>query len=235
MKNPDFKHISEIFESKDAKRCPRWQIDEVTLKSGHLNIIMNSLETGQIIVLGGRPGMGKISTAIQLAVRLAIGYGKTVGYVTLELSSAQITNRLVSFYAKNPTQSSALKILMDSPIYLQEKGLAISELEASISRLIELQKIELLIIDYFQLLPTTPQQDSALILAKLKKIAEERRLSILILSQLSRTVDPNHPTRADLFRINDPDNIIDKVFFLLRRSYYDRNSRDHITEILTGK
>lgn len=234
MRNLSFKPIREIFENKDAKLLSQRYFDEVTLKSGILNIIMNSLETGQIIVLGGRPGMGKTSTAIQLAVRVAIGYGKAVGYSTLIPSSAQITNRLVAFYAKKPTQSVALKILMDSPIYLQETVLTISELEASICRLIELVKIELLIIDFFQLLPTTLQQDSALILAKLKKIAEEKRLSIFILSQLSKTVDPYHPTRADLFRINDPDNIIDKVFFLLRRSCHDNDLNRHITEVLSG-
>jgi replicative DNA helicase len=233
MKNPDFKHISEIFESEEAKESLYNGTTESTLKPGHLNKLLETLEPGKIIVLGGRPGMGKTSTAIQLEVRVAMDYGKAVGFCTLELSSAQLTSRIVAFYAKTPSQSAALDSLMNTPIYFHDKVSAISGLEAGINTLVEEKEIKLLVIDYFQLLPNAMNQDFPLILSRLKKIAVEKNLSILILSQLSKTVNPLRPTRSDLLHLNYPDKIIDKVFFLLRPSYYNRNSKDHTTEIIT--
>ena len=234
MKNYNFKHIREISESQSAKHLPGPKTNEITFKPRHLNKLLDALEPGKIIVLGGRPGMGKTSIAIQLASNSAVNSGKTVGYCTLELSSTQLTKRMMAFHTNKDSGNTAVDDLLSSMIYLLDTTKIISDFEFNISTLNKQTNIDLLIIDYFQLLPNAMKQDSSLILARLKKIAEEKNIAILILSQLSKTADPYNPKKADLACVNDPDNAIDKIFFLFRPSYYDRNSNDHNTDILQG-
>jgi replicative DNA helicase len=206
-----------------------------------LDEVTEGFKKGKLTIIGGRPGMGKTAFAISLARNAAFKYGKTVAYWSLELSVDQLLKRFIlqenaGFNSGDENLSCNLRLL-ESSIFMMDKIFDISELAKSIADLKNTSKVDLVIIDYFQLLSSlkNPKIEGDT-LEKLKKLAVNFDVSVILLSQLSREVDirfDNHrPQITDLYGIDGLNDNIDAVLFIYRPDYYERPN-SHLNKLTT--
>ncbi len=185
--------------------------------TGFLNIdrVLNGLRPGEMIVLAARPSMGKTSLSLNIAENVALGKGdperqsRPVGVFSLEMGHEQLVLRMLCGHAGVPAfkiatgylsatvdharLTRAASILDKAPIYLDDTGgLDITELRARARRMKLKYGVELIIVDYLQLLHAREhqwqgrQQETADISGQLKAMAKELRIPVIVLSQLSR-------------------------------------------------
>ena len=225
-----------------------------------LDKLMGGLQASDLVVLAGRPGMGKTSLATNIAYNVARSYqpevlpdgrhkalnGGIVGFFSLEMSAEQVATRIVSEQTEipssdirrggiTPDQFDALKGAVEEmqrvPLYIDETGgLSIAQLAARARRLKRQKGLDLLIIDYIQLLQGSSRranenrvQEVTEITTSLKALAKELSIPILALSQLSRQVesrDDKRPQLSDLRESGSIEQDADVVLFVYREEYY---------------
>jgi replicative DNA helicase len=243
------------------------------MRDGHLSGIatglrdldrrMGGLQPSDLIVLAGRPGMGKTALATNIAFNIASRYqpaqladgsmrageGGVVGFFSLEMSAEQLATRILSEQAeisssrirrgeldehefeKLVTCSSALKKI---PLYIdQTGGISIAQLASRARRLKRQRGLDVLVIDYIQLMQGTRQRSSqnrvqevTEISTGLKALAKELSVPIIALSQLSREVekrDDRRPQLSDLRESGSIEQDADVVLFVYREEYYLKN------------
>lgn len=189
------------------------------LSTGFVNLdsILQGLKVGEMIVLAARPSMGKTSLAMNIAENVALGKNdpehkqRPVGIFSLEMSHDTLvmrmlcshagvrSNKISSGYASREEHGklmSAASALTKAPVFLDDTGgLDILELRARARRMRKKYNIELIVVDYLQLLHSKEfvrqgkQIETADISGNLKAMAKELRLPVLVLSQLSRAPD----------------------------------------------
>ena len=204
------KAISQIEERKNKK-------DGLTgVPSGFtaLDRITSGWQPSDLVIIAARPGMGKTAFVVSAMRNAAIDHGQGVAIFSLEMSSVQLVNRLIS--AEAEFESEKLKRgemadyeweqllhktskLSEAPIFIDDTpGLSILELRAKARRLAQQHDIKLLIIDYLQLMSGgdanknsggNREQEIASISRALKGIAKEFNIPVIALSQLSRAVE----------------------------------------------
>jgi replicative DNA helicase len=226
-----------------------------------LDLLMGGLQKSDVIVIAGRPGMGKTAFATNIAYNAAHAFkpkppradgkieaadGGRVGFFSLEMSAEQLATRIISEQADissaamrrgQITDSDFDKIvefsrMMESlPLYIDETGgLSIAQLVARARRLKRQRAIDLLIIDYIQLVQGSLRrgsdnrvQEVTEITTSLKALAKELDVPIIALSQLSRQVenrDDKHPQLSDLRESGSIEQDADVVLFVFRQEYY---------------
>src|SRR6267154_3797790 len=227
-----------------------------------LDTKMGGLQPSDLIVLAGRPGMGKTSLATNIAYNVARAYqgevqpdgtmkavnGGVVGFFSCEMSGEQLATRIIAERTGIPssnirrggiTEADFEKIrdysieLQSLPFYVDETGgLSISQLTARARRLKRQKGLDLVVIDYIQLLQGTGKradnrvQEVTEITTSLKALAKELNVPILALSQLSRQVesrDDKRPQLSDLRESGSIEQDADVVMFVFREEYYLRN------------
>ncbi|MFZ0606709.1 MAG: DnaB-like helicase C-terminal domain-containing protein, partial [Xanthobacteraceae bacterium] len=211
-------------------------------------------------ILAGRPGMGKTALATNIAYNVAKAWqgelradghmqsvnGGIVGFFSLEMSAEQLATRIISEQTSIPStkirrggigESDFETIkdvsieLQDLPFYVDETGgLSIGQLAARARRLKRQRGLDLLVIDYIQLLQGTSRRSSenrvqevTEITTRLKALAKELNIPILALSQLSRQVesrDDKRPQLSDLRESGSIEQDADVVLFVFREEYY---------------
>jgi replicative DNA helicase len=224
---------------------------------------MGGLQPSDLIILAGRPGMGKSALATNIAFNIARAYqgevqpdgstkavnGGVVGFFSLEMSAEQIATRIVSEqagvaserirrgkidedeFARVVTASQEMHTL---PLFIdQTGGLSIAQLAARARRLKRQRGLDLLVVDYLQLLTSTGKrgsenrvQEITEITTGLKALAKELNVPLLALSQLSRQVesrDDKRPQLADLRESGSIEQDADVVLFVFREEYYLKN------------
>jgi len=190
------------------------------LSTGFINLdrILQGLRPGEMIVLAARPSMGKTSLAMNIAEHVALGHndpdrrGHPVGVFSLEMSHEALVLRMLCSHARVSAHklaegyvssaefhgklTQAASILSKAPIFLDDTGgLDIMELRARARRMKKKHNIELIVVDYLQLLHSKEyakqgkQIETAHISGNLKAMAKELRIPVLVLSQLSRAPD----------------------------------------------
>ena len=204
------KAISQIEERKNQK-------DGITgVPSGFtaLDRITSGWQPSDLVIIAARPGMGKTAFVVSAMRNAAIDHGQGVAIFSLEMSSVQLVNRLISSEAE--LESEKLKRgemadyeweqllhktsqLSEAPVFIDDTpGLSILELRAKARRLAQQHDIKLLIIDYLQLMSGgetnknsggNREQEIASISRALKGIAKELNIPVIALSQLSRAVE----------------------------------------------
>jgi replicative DNA helicase len=224
---------------------------------------LGGLQRSDLIVLAGRPAMGKTSLATNIAFNIASAFraeeqpdgsmktveGGIVGFFSLEMSSEQLATRIIS----EQTEISSSKIrrgditdqdyeklvafsqeLQATPLYVdQTGGINIAQLSARARRLKRQKGLDVLVIDYLQLLAGSSKagqsnrvQEITEITTGLKALAKELNVPIIALSQLSRQVearDDKHPQLADLRESGSIEQDADVVMFVYREEYYLKN------------
>jgi replicative DNA helicase len=236
---------------------------------------MGGLQSSDLIVLAGRPGMGKTSLATNIAYNVAAAYepaqqadgsfkaanGGVVGFFSLEMSSEQLATRIISEQTEIPsskirrgdlTESDFHKLVAYTqenhkrPLFIdQTGGISIAQLSARARRLKRQRGLDLIIIDYIQLMTGSSKrgnenrvQEITEITTGLKALAKELGVPIVALSQLSRQVesrDDKRPQLSDLRESGSIEQDADVVMFVYRDEYYlknkepERGTPEHIT------
>ena len=215
-----------------------------------LDAKLHGFHPGEMIVLAGRPGMGKTSLATNIVEHVALGTvdqaGKSVAIFSLEMPSEQLIMRMLGTYAEISPHKIASGFLSDTdhgllaqaadaltkaPIYLDDSGtLDILELRARARRMKKKHGIELFIIDYLQLLHTSEhrnesrQVEISSISGSLKGMAKELKVPVIVVSQLNRAPESRErsgkPRLADLRDSGAIEQDADVVCLLRRPSLY---------------
>jgi len=226
-----------------------------------LDAKMGGLQQSDLIILAGRPGMGKTALATNIAYSVAKAYeqgdvrpdgqretvnGGIVGFFSLEMSAEQLATRIISEQTGIPSnkirrgaidEADFEKIkdvsieLQSLPFYVDETGgLSVGQLCARARRLKRQRGLDLLVIDYLQLLQGSTRRSSenrvqeiTEITTKLKALAKELNIPILALSQLSRQVEAREDKRPQLADLRESGSIeqdADVVLFVFREEYY---------------
>ncbi len=225
-----------------------------------LDRMMGGLQPSDLVILAGRPGMGKTALATNIGYNVAKAWrgevkpdghtvtlnGGIVGFFSLEMSAEQLATRIISEQTEIPSNQIRRggisevdfeKIkdysieLQNLPLYVDETGgLSVAQLAARARRLKRQRGLNLLIIDYLQLLQGSTKRSSenrvqeiTEITTKLKALAKELNVPILALSQLSRQVesrDDKRPQLSDLRESGSIEQDADVVLFVFREEYY---------------
>ncbi|MDP4281647.1 MAG: replicative DNA helicase [Bacteroidota bacterium] len=210
-----------------------------------LDRITAGWQRSDLIILASRPGMGKTAFALTMARNIAVDFKKPVAVFSLEMSAVQLVTRLIS--AETEIASDKLKrgnledyeweqlntritSLLDAPIYIDDTpALTIFELRAKSRRLKQQHKIEIIVLDYLQLMQGTSEQkgnreqEISSISRSLKSLAKELDIPIIALSQLSREVEKRlvkKPILSDLRESGSIEQDADMVLFIYRPEYY---------------
>lgn len=217
-----------------------------------LDRVTSGWQPSDLIVIAARPGMGKTAFVLTLARNAAIDFNKPVAVFSLEMSSVQLVTRLISAEAQlsgdklrkgdlAPHEwqqlNSKINTLIDAPIYIDDTpSLSIFELRAKARRLKAQHNIQMIIIDYIQLMSGgverssgNREQEISNISRSLKSLAKELNIPVLALSQLNRSVEtrPNKkPLLSDLRESGAIEQDADMVIFIYRPEYYkiDQNA-----------
>ena len=205
-------------------------------------------QDSDLIILAGRPAMGKTAFALSLAKNIAIDNGDPVAFFSLEMSNLQLINRLIANVCSIPGNKILNGQLTDDewkrfdnnigrmqgkPLYVDDTpGLSIFELRTKARRLYKEKGVKLIIIDYLQLMNASGakfnsrQEEVATISRSLKGLAKELNIPIIALSQLSRAVeqrpgdDAKRPQLSDLRESGAIEQDADMVIFVHRPEYY---------------
>jgi replicative DNA helicase len=230
-----------------------------------LDKITAGWQRSDMIVLAARPGMGKTAFVLSMARNIAIDHKKPVALFSLEMSSVQLVKRLISSESEiesdklrkgNLTKEEQtklhqrIKLLAEAPIFIDDTpALSIFELRAKCRRLKQQHDIQIIIIDYLQLMTSgvggNREQEISNISRSIKEIAKELNVPIIALSQLSRNVEQRggdkRPQLSDLRESGAIEQDADQVAFIYRAEYYgltedDRgNPTQNVGEIIIAK
>jgi replicative DNA helicase len=237
-----FERISALYESgADVTGVPSGFRDIDRMTAG--------FQAGNLVIVAGRPSMGKSAFALTIASNLALAYETPVALFTLEMSKMEVTERLMCSQAKVDLQRlrtgklavddwprlvKACDGLMKAPIYVDDAGLTtMLEIRAKARRLKAREpKLGLVVVDYIQLMASGQSSDNRVqevsqISRSLKLLAGDLGIPVMALSQLSRAVEQRtdkRPLLADLRESGSIEQDADLVIFLYRDEYYNDDS-----------
>ena len=228
-----------------------------------LDRMMGGLQKSDLVIVAGRPGMGKTALATNIAYNIARAWrgdvqadgrtatinGGIVGFFSLEMSAEQLATRIVSEQSEIPSYRirrgeidttdfdrivETAREIEALPLYIDETGgLSVAQLAARARRLKRQRGLDLLVVDYIQLLQGSMRraaegrvQEVTEITTSLKALAKELSIPIVALSQLSRQVENREDKRPQLSDLRESGSIeqdADVVLFVFREEYYLRN------------
>jgi|TARA_B110000467_G_C18305120_1_gene474125 replicative DNA helicase len=259
-----FKHIDPIlhhaFEELDKIASKPGSVTGVASGLMDLDDITSGFHPGELIIVAGRPGMGKTALALSMGRNAAV-LGKTgVGMFSLEMANHQLAMRLLCAEGRVDSHlvrtgklpksqwknlSIAVGSLAEAPIYLDDTpGMSVLEVRAKARRLKAEKNVGLIIVDYLQLMSgpkgsESRQQEISQISRSLKNLAKEIDLPVIGLSQLSRAVESRSDRRPQLSDLRESGAIeqdADVVIFLYRPWVYTQEEDDRgKAEIIVAK
>lgn len=228
-----------------------------------LDLLMGGLQKSDLVIIAGRPGMGKTALATNIAYNIAMDYrgqpkpdgtietvsGGIVGFFSLEMSAEQLATRILSEQTEIPSSkvrrgdiseedfsklAAAAQTMQSIPLFIDETGgISIAQLTARARRLKRQRGLDVMVVDYLQLLSGSSRrgsenrvQEVTEITTGLKALAKELNIPILALSQLSRQVesrDDKRPQLSDLRESGSIEQDADVVMFVFREEYYLKN------------
>jgi len=237
----------------------------VTTGFVELDKLTSGWQPSDLIIIAARPGMGKTAFTLSLA-KNAAEHGKGVAVFSLEMASVQLVQRLISMEAEISGSKlrngqledyewkklhEAVEKLADIPIFIDDTpGINIFELRAKCRRLKQNSDIQMIVIDYLQLMSGAPgdkgnrEQEISSISRALKGLAKELSVPVIALSQLSRAVESRggekRPMLSDLRESGAIEQDADIVTFIYRPGYYgieegDMGVPSDLTEIIVAK
>ncbi len=206
-----------------------------------LDRLTSGWQKGELVIIAARPSMGKTAFALSMARNMAIDHGRKVAIFSLEMSAVSLVNRLIVSETeiagdkiKNGRLSpqewsmleSRIKALTEASIYIDDTpGISVFELRAKCRRLKAQNKLDIVIVDYLQLMTGPPdsgsrEQEVSAISRSLKGVSKELEVPILSLSQLNRSVETRggnkKPMLSDLRESGAIEQDADMVVFIHR-------------------
>ena len=255
---------------QDALKEAMEKIDELNAFEGDITGIPTGyqdfdrltagLQPSDLIIVAGRPAMGKTTFAMNIAEHAAIKHGKSVAVFSMEMASLQLVMRMFSSVGQIdqtrirtgslddmdwPKLTSAMNLLHKSKIFIDDTpALSPAELRARARRLKREHDVDLIVVDYLQLMSVPDSRENrateiAEISRSLKTIAKELNVPVVALSQLNRALEqrPNkRPVMADLRESGAIEQDADLIVFIYRDEVYNpETSEKGKAEIIIGK
>lgn len=227
-----------------------------------LDKLLGGLNPSNLIIVAGRPSMGKTALGINIAEHICFNLNKPVAIFSLEMTAEELLNRMICTRAEVASEKikngaldgaeyqrivSAVSEMQDHTFIIDDQpGLKITDLRARARRLKEVYDIQFLLIDYLQLLSGSKstfntenrQTEIAEISRMLKNLARELNIPIICPSQLSRKVEEragHRPMLSDLRESGSIEQDADCVMFIYRRDYYNASDHPGMAEIIVAK
>jgi replicative DNA helicase len=232
-----------------------------------LDRITSGWQRSDLIIVAARPSMGKTALVLSMTRNIAVEHKRGVALFSLEMSSLQLVNRLICSETELSSErirngrlnnleweqlDHKIKSLVDAPIYIDDTpAISVYELRAKLRRLTQKYQIDIVIIDYLQLMTCSVdtrgsrEQEVSLISRSLKVIAKEMNVPIIALSQLNRSVEvrsgTKRPQLSDLRESGAIEQDADLVLFIHRPEKYgfiedeEGNSLRGVAEIIVAK
>ncbi len=253
--------LHNVFEQIERFHHQPGGVTGVTSGYKSLDKMTSGFQNSDLIIVAGRPSMGKTALVLSIARNVAVEANKPVGFFSLEMSSLQLVMRLLCAEAQVDAHkvrtgmlpsnewsklSTSVGRLSKAPIYIDDTpSLNILELRARARRLKVEKQVELLIVDYMQLVNANAkananrQEEVAIISRSLKALAKELDIPVLALSQLSRAVEQRggekKPMLSDLRDSGSIEQDADVVMFVHRQDYYDQDSQDRQADLVPAE
>ncbi len=259
--------ITQAIKQIEVARNQTGGLSGVPSGFSELDRITSGWQKSDLVVIAARPGMGKTAFVLSLARNTSVDFKKPLAIFSLEMSSVQLVNRLISGETELPAErlrkgdlqdhewaqlNAKIKRLSEAPIFIDDTpALNIFELRAKCRRLKAQHDIQMVIIDYLQLMTAggdgkgNREQEISNISRSLKGIAKELDIPIIALSQLSRAVETRggnkRPQLSDLRESGAIEQDADMVLFIYRPEYYGitedekGNSTAGIAELMIAK
>ncbi|WP_425286268.1 replicative DNA helicase [Cardinium endosymbiont of Philonthus spinipes] len=260
--------LVEAFDSLSNRRTRANGLTGIPSGFTALDRITSGWQKFDLIIIAARPGMGKTAFVLSALRNAAIDYKTPVAIFSLEMGALQLVNRLISAEAELAGEKIKQGKLMDheweqllhktaalsnAPIYVDDTpALSVFELRTKCRRLKAKHDIQLIVIDYLQLMSGDQskgggnrEQEIASISRALKSIAKELDIAVVALSQLSRAVETRggskRPQLSDLRESGSIEQDADLVLFLYRPEYYgltedeSGNPTQGLAEVIVAK
>jgi len=261
-KLPFLKELEERQEAFAARGPDEAPVTGIPTGYTDLDKLINGLGDSNLMILAGRPAMGKTALGLNVAANVCFRSGFSVGLFSLEMSGEQLVHRMVC--AESEVESDKIvtgslngmeyqRIVQSvnemsghTLIIDDQPGLRITDLRARARRMKESHDIRLLVVDYLQLLSGSAtarnmesrQSEISEISRMLKNLARELNIPILCLAQLSRKVEErqgHRPMLSDLRESGSLEQDADLVLLMLRRDYYDPLDKPGMAEVIVAK
>ncbi len=252
--------LPETVDKLDLLHQSPGQLTGVTTGFNDLDRMTTGLQPGDLIVIAGRPSMGKTTLAINIAENAAIGKGVPAAVFSMEMSAEQLTLRMISSLGRvNQSHlrtgqcsdedwsriNSAVAQLSAAPIFVDETpALTPTELRARARRLKRERGLGLVVVDYLQLMQVSGTKENRAteiseISRGLKALAKELSVPVIALSQLNRSVEQRtekKPVMSDLRESGAIEQDADVIMMIYREEVYDPASqRRGIADIILAK
>lgn len=260
----DFEHISvtitKSFEDFENLYKNKGQVTGIPSGFTDLDRKTSGFQKGDMVLVAARPSMGKTAFTLNLALHAALRAGKSVAIFSLEMSKEQLAYRMICSEANVDMQklrtgdlddedwvrlARAAGPMANSKIFIDDTpGVSVSELRSKCRRLKIEKGLDLIMIDYLQLMSGSGRSDSrqqevAEISRSLKAIAKEMEAPVIALSQLSRAPEQradHRPILSDLRESGSIEQDADLVMFLYRDEYYNKETeKKNIAEVIIAK
>ncbi len=240
------------------------QIEGAKNQDGHISGIPSGFpeldrvtagwQKSDLIILAARPGMGKTAFMLTMARNMAVDFKRPIAIFSLEMSGVQLVTRLISSETELPSDklrrgqleqyeweqlNARLNTLTDAPLYIDDTpALSIFELRAKCRRLKAQHDIQLVVVDYLQLMSAgsdnqrgNREQEISNISRSMKSLAKELNIPVIAISQLSRAVETRggskRPILSDLRESGAIEQDADMVLFIYRPEYYKITEDEH--------
>jgi replicative DNA helicase len=244
-----FQHIAPImhdaFENIERFHERKGTVTGIATGFTKLDELTSGLQQSELVIVAGRPSMGKTALSLNIARTVAVDEKTPVGIFSLEMSERQLAMRLLCAEAKVDAHSvrtgrladeqwqklsMCVGILTEAPIFIDDTpGIGVLELRAKARRLKKEKNVGLIVIDYLQLMQgprnvESRQQEISMISRSLKSLAKELDVPVIAISQLSRAVEvrggEKRPMLSDLRESGAIEQDADVVLFVYRPEFY---------------
>jgi replicative DNA helicase len=253
--------LGAVIDRLDLLMQHKGQLPGLSTGFNRLDEMTAGLQKGDLIVIAGRPSMGKTTFAINIAENAAFGPKKAkVGVFSMEMSREQIAFRMISSLGRVDQSrlrvgnipdedwsriNSAIGMMKEASIYIDDTGsLTPTDVRARARRLKREHGLDLIVLDYLQLMqvPGTKENratEISEISRSLKALAKELQVPVIALSQLNRSVEQRQekkPVMSDLRESGAIEQDADLIMMIYREEVYDKNTtRKGIADIIIAK
>ena len=238
--------VTEAIKQIEAARSHDGSFSGVPSGFTELDRFTSGWQKSDLIVIAARPGMGKTAFVLSMARNIAVTFKKPIAFFSLEMSSVQLVTRLISAESQLPADklkkgnleayeweqlNAKIGTLISAPMYIDDSpSLNIFDFRAKCRRLKQQYDIQMVVIDYIQLMSGTGdkgnrEQEISNISRSLKSLAKELDIPVIALSQLNRSVETRStskkPVLSDLRESGAIEQDADMVIFIYRPEYYN--------------
>ncbi|MDQ3855942.1 MAG: replicative DNA helicase [Chloroflexota bacterium] len=251
--------LAEFFDRLDYQHQHRGEVVGVPTGFHDLDQLTGGLQRSDLVILAARPSVGKTAFGLCMAANAAIKHNQPVGIFSLEMSAEQLVLRLLSMHTGIDSHrlrmgyldddewgllTQAFGKLSEAPVFIDDTaGASSQELRSKARRLHAQQNVDLIMIDYLQLMQSgrtdNRVQEISEISRGLKQLARELNVPVIALSQLSRAVEQrqdHRPMLSDLRESGSIEQDADVVMFIYREELYNpQTDKKNIAEIQVAK